>query len=302
MLVKDLRGFAVFIFMMLLILSGCSDRPLKQPITVTVLFSTDTRGNIFPCGCRVPLGGIAERAYEIGYQRTSSRYVLLLDNGNTLWGVNSLVESSHGEILAEAMNEMGYDVMNFRSSDLAYYREPELKKLLEEFDCDIISANLNLKDSEIKFKPYSIREVGGVKFGIIGVSEAFKYEQGRYLYKKPEHVLKDLVPEVRRKADIVIVLSGVDYRYSSNLAHMVEGIDVIISPPPLRPVLGSIMVKDTIIVTTIKDGKSLGVLELGINVDKTISDHKFKMKNIHEDMPKDKTVLEIIKKFQMNEE
>lgn len=294
----------IYVFILLLIISsftltGCIEKKLPHPVILPLVFTTSTNGNIYPCGCRVPLGGISERGHQINLMRVKHPGLLVLDNGYSLWGVNYLVEKSNGKVIVESMNQMGYRAMNFRTTDLAFYNASELKKLQELAQFDFLSCNIKLKEESINLKKFVIYEVLGVKIAVTGVSEFYERAKDKFEYQKPEYALKEILPDMIKKSDYVIVLSGLDFRGSSNLARMLRGIDLIISAPQVLPVLKPKKVNETIIVTALKDGKSIGFIQVGFNIDRENTDYKFKTINIREGMLKDKKIMTILKKYQL---
>ncbi|MDD3627771.1 MAG: hypothetical protein PHV06_10690 [bacterium] len=280
---------------------SCREKNLSEPVIISVVFTSDINGNIYPCGCRVPLGGISERGYEIKSLISRDKDILILDNGSALWGINHIVERSKGKVIIEAMNEMEYDAMNLRATDLAFYTIQQIKELQAEAKFEFISANLKIKNDEVKLKPYLIFEVKGLKIGITGVSEFNKNSQEKYDYVKPEYALTELIPKLREKTDFIILLSGLEPRESANLARMVSGLDLIIAAPSTLPNIKPTILNESIIATTFKDGKSIGFMQLGFSIERKLTDHKHEHRQIQEGMVKDKKIQNILKKYQIGE-
>jgi len=271
-------------------------------VIISVIFTTDTHGNIYPCGCRVPLGGISERSFEIKRLRMNDQETLVLDNGSSLWGINHVVNRSNGKVIVEAMNEMKYAAMNLRATDLSYYTVSQIKELQDLAEFEFISSNLTIKNSELNLKEYIILNVKGVNIGVTGVSEFNKNSEEKYDYLKPEYALEKVIPKMKKESDFIIVLSGLSFQESANLPRMVPDIDLVISSPATVPVVKPRLINDSIIATSFREGMAIGHIELGFNIERKFTDHKYRHIQIQEGMPKDKSVQNILKKYQTREE
>lgn len=92
---------------------------------------------------------------------------LMLDAGDAFQGL-PLSNQSKGEEMAKAMNAVGYDAMvpGNHEFDFGY---DQLKKLEGMLNFPILSSNV-YKDHQLAFKPSTIIEKNGVRYGIIGVT------------------------------------------------------------------------------------------------------------------------------------
>jgi len=82
-----------------------------------LLLSADTRGYLGPCGCSENMrGGIDRAAFQVAEARKSSKPVLYIDGGDSLFGETTLSdamvpqEERKAQALAEAMKRMGLSV------------------------------------------------------------------------------------------------------------------------------------------------------------------------------------------------
>ena len=82
--------------------------------------------------------------------------------------------------------------------------------------------------------PYLVRDVGGIRVAILGlttrdiVSIVSRVQNGGVAVSDPVAVAAVLVPELRRKADLVIALTHIGVDEDRRLAARVRGIDVIV--------------------------------------------------------------------------
>jgi 2',3'-cyclic-nucleotide 2'-phosphodiesterase (5'-nucleotidase family) len=93
---------------------------LDQAHHPAIVATGDGEGHISPCqSCPAHLGfgGLARRASLIAQLRRESP-LLLLDAGNALFGAESA--ASRGQIIADAMTRLEYDVINISYRDFRY--------------------------------------------------------------------------------------------------------------------------------------------------------------------------------------
>jgi 2',3'-cyclic-nucleotide 2'-phosphodiesterase (5'-nucleotidase family) len=118
------------------------------------------------------------------------------------------------------------------------------------------------------FKPYAIKEVGGVRVGFLGV-----VAEDTPLITHPNNVaglrfgpvreaVEKYLPEVRAKSDIVVVLSHIGYPADRMLAETVRGIDIIIGAHSHTKVVDPSRIGDTLIVQAWEHAKALGVVDI----------------------------------------
>ncbi len=137
-----------------------------------------------------------------------------------------------------------------------------------------ICANLTNADGKLVFQPYLIKEIWGVKVGFLGLitPTAIHFAGARQLkVLDPTETARKWVPEIRKQADIVIVLSHVGIRGDRLMAE-VPGIAAIIGghshtriPTPVlikHGDAGAFDLNATPIVQAYRWGTELGRLDL----------------------------------------
>lgn len=104
----------------------------------------------------------------------------------------------------------------------------------------IVSANAVPASKDVlPFKPYVIEEVRGkrlgakpIRVGIVGVTEkpaAAGSPTGGYVVSDPVEAVKRVVPELRKKCDLLIVLAYVDREQAKRVGASVPGIDLVLA-------------------------------------------------------------------------
>ena len=125
-----------------------------------------------------PLGGFARCATAIREIRAKERNVLWLDNGDTIEG-NALGWLTRGAAIIRAMNLLGCSGWTLGNHEFDWGLDA-LAPCMNEFQGDLLAANLRYEaplgaSPEIakafaRVKPFVIREMDGVKVGILGLT------------------------------------------------------------------------------------------------------------------------------------
>ncbi|MHB1296146.1 MAG: bifunctional UDP-sugar hydrolase/5'-nucleotidase [Anaerolineae bacterium] len=190
--------------------------------------------------------------------------MLVLDAGNALLG-ESLALKSEGRVIVEAMNAMGYDAMTVGLMDLAKGVDTLLARR-EEARFAVLSGNIVRKESGATlFEPYTVIVRGGVRFGIIGMSEPEVVQAPGaadvIAVQDPAQTMARLLPEVQAQSDVVIVLSHLGLERDRELAAKVPGIDVIVGGYNKILLEEPEFAANTILVQMGYDGEWLGALK-----------------------------------------
>jgi len=214
---------------------------------LTLLHTNDTHGHLMPFSypdtfdpgsilarltARRNIGGIARRATLASIiRREPGAHVLLLDAGDICDGTPFSTEF-RGEADVEAMNAAGYDAAcpgnHEMNNTLA-----QVRKLRDMAKYPIVCANaIETASGKPIFRPYVIRRVGSLRIALLGLltPEAASYPAAVEGLKiqPPIECARDLVPQLRRQADLVIALTHIGADQDRLLSATVAGIDVIV--------------------------------------------------------------------------
>jgi S-sulfosulfanyl-L-cysteine sulfohydrolase len=213
--------------------------------------------------------------------------VILLDGGDALQG-SATALWSRGEDMLRAENQLGVEV--FTAHWEFVYGLDRVRELFGDreskgrFSGEFLAQNVTEAGwDEPMFRPYTIREAGGVRVGVIG--QAFPYtpiaHPRRFVpglsFGIHDERIQALVDELRAKpVDVVVLLSHNGVAVDLKLASRVTGLDVILGghthdglPEPLR-------VGRTLIVNSGSHGKFLSRLDLDVRKG-TIVDHRYRL-------------------------
>jgi len=251
------------------------------------------------------MGGVAHIATlikQIKAERGNDK-VLFMDSGDT-WQGTAIGLFTKGLAVVEAQNALGLDVM-VGHWEYTYGKDRVLELVNKHLKAEFISQNVaDDMWGELIFKPYTIREVGGVKVAVIGNSFPYtpianpkEFTEGWTFGIQPER-LEKFVDEVRSKgADVVVLLSHDGFTLDQALAKMVKGIDVILSGHTHDPAPKPVIVNNTIIVIAGSHGKYLGRLDLEVK-NKKITNFAYKLYPVASNFIKpDKEVQDLVNKL-----
>lgn len=216
----------------LLQLTACGDDPDapgegKPPVdtsprTLRLLQTSDLHTNIFPwdyfTGTADASRGLAKVATLVRKARAENPDCnLLIDTGDTIQGTPlgtyySLVDNTPQHPMALAMNELRYDAMALGNHEFNYGLGV-LNKFKGEVGFPLLGANVRKSaDGSEAFTPYLIKEVCGVKVGLLGL-----VTPGVTTWERPENIpglrfddpletARTYVPKLRQEgADVVVV-------------------------------------------------------------------------------------------------
>lgn len=237
----DWRKYGViFILIWISHLSFSSFALGKKKIEFTILYTNDVMGEVNPSGrFRNPLGGLGKRSTLISQFRKEGKDILLLDTGNLLFQKLPQTEIKRkdsilrADLIIKSYNEMGYDAVNIGEKDFIMGVK-FLKELFLKAKFPFISSNLIEKKSQKHFfKPYVIKNISGIKIGIVGLlDEQFNITLNQMdpnlLILEPINHIKNLVKGLREYCDLLIVLSQIGEMKTQKLAMEVPEIDLIL--------------------------------------------------------------------------
>ncbi len=210
--------------------------------------------------------------------RKTSENVLLLDGGNTLFGNRPLAQQTQGQAIVEAMNLLGYDAMVLGDMDFRLGLDV-LGQRIDEASFSVLSANVVIPETDQLFAtPYVVKEMGDHKVAIIGVTnqEAASAPGGAIVVLDPLKALQDLMVEVSKEADVIIVLSHLGTAVDMQIAGEVEGIDLIVggqSRDVLNPPVWDELSR-TVIAQAGHQGQRIGVVSLEIDSQGEVADYQ----------------------------
>jgi 2',3'-cyclic-nucleotide 2'-phosphodiesterase/3'-nucleotidase len=168
----------ILLSILLLCISTGLARAQTQRVQITILSTTDLHGNILPVDYytnQPDARGLAKIATLIRQARKENPNLLLFDSGDTIQGTP--LESYHNrknnapsDPMMLSMNALGYDAMTVGNHEYNFGLDV-LLKAKREAKFPYLSANTyDQKSGQNFFQPYLVKEVDGVRIGILGLT------------------------------------------------------------------------------------------------------------------------------------
>ena len=291
--------FLIF-FMSMIFINGIT---YGKEVKVTVFHTNDTHGR----GLDDKSIGYGKVSAYVKQYRAVNNNVLFLDAGDAFNGL-PVIDLSQGQANLDVMNLMGYDAFTAGNADFVQGGQ-KILELQKAANFPFLSSNIYY-NGKLAFKPYIIKETGGVKIGIIGVSpmnSMVATTDSKLSGFKVTDAVKEVekqVKIVRQKADIVIVLAHLGKTDPEvNIQKLVEavpGIDIIVDGHDHVLIKEGMKIKETFVVNAGEYNEYLGVLELKINNKKLVSaTGKLLGKEDFKNITADKNVEELIQKIKL---
>ncbi len=152
----------------------------SSAVTVTILGTSDLHANIATFDYytqKEAQQGIAKVYSVVKDVRGKNPNTILIDNGDTIQGTpfaqyyldnfNSKTEAKIVHPMMKIMNMMNYDAWTLGNHEFNYGLKV-LDKIMGDAKFPVISANIYKADGTNFVKPYIVKEVNGIKIGILG--------------------------------------------------------------------------------------------------------------------------------------
>jgi sulfur-oxidizing protein SoxB len=234
---------------------------------------------------------------------------LLLDGGDTLQG-SATALWSRGEDMVRVSNQLGVEVATAHWEFV--HGVARVKELFGDrerrglFAGDFVAHNVTLAGwGDHVFPPYAIRDVGGVRVGVIG--QAFPYtpiaHPRRFVldltFGIREDALQTLVHELRdeKKVDLIVLLSHNGISVDLKLASRVQGLDVVLGGHTHDALPQPLQVGRTLVVNSGSHGKFLSRLDLDVRGRRVAGSRYRLLPVLARDVPEDPDMVRVIEEI-----
>jgi len=234
---------------------------------------------------------------------------LLLDGGDT-WQGSGTAYWTRGKDMVGACNLLGVDVMTGHWEFT--YLDREVIENIGEFKGDFVAQNVGVnevamfdykfadfegfnEDESLAFKPYTIKEIGGVRVAVVG--QAFPYtpiaNPQRFIpdwtFGIQDERMQKIVDRIREEEapDLVVVLSHNGMDVDLKMASRVSGIDVIFGGHTHDGVPAPSVVDNpggkTLVTNAGSNGKFLAVMDMDVR-DGKLQDFRYRLVPVFSNM------------------
>ena len=231
--------------------------------------------------------------------RNDEQAVLLLDCG-AVFNDRPKYRKYKAETILKAMGLMGYDVLNLGIPEF-HFGKDFLKDTCSYTSFPYVASNLLYDGKKFPWtEEYIIKDINGLKIAIIGLinpDNLIKSPDQKHVKNleviPAEIALQRLLPEIRAKVDMIILLSRLGFKQTCALLKKVDGIDIAISSGD-RGIYPSSMCPEKNVLQTGTGGKALGYARITLNEKGTVSVEEAKFIPLGESLPKDDRINDII--------
>jgi 2',3'-cyclic-nucleotide 2'-phosphodiesterase (5'-nucleotidase family) len=156
----------------------------------------------------------------------------VVDSGD-FFGMSGEQDSLKSAFMVEAMDKLGYDVATIGEREFNFGQQ-FLLDTFKKTKIDLVCANIVYANTKKPFvKPYVIRKAGTVRiafFGLMGSELKWRTLPGEQelVVLDPIETAKKLIPEMRKKADVIVLLSHLGLTDGQKLTLEAPGIDAMV--------------------------------------------------------------------------
>jgi len=300
---------------------------LSQDLRLTILYTNDLHSHLEPeivpwVSTERKVGGFANIATLVKREKAANPNTLYLDAGDFFTGpyISSLTK---GEAVIDAMNYLGLDAACVGNHEFDHGWQNALTQF-KKARFSLLNGNIFLKGSNTLHwnKPYFIKNLSGIRIGIIGLHGKFAFydttsaEMITGVEARDEEVyLRKYVAELKPKTDLIVLLThqGIPGTQSSRgekdvvrnhardieLAMKIPGVDVMVTGHPHSGTPEALVSNGTLIVSTDAYTIELGKLELTYDKKHNkITSHKNYLNYLYDDEVEDDVqMVGVIKKW-----
>ncbi len=312
-----MRGYIVSFPILALCMSllfGCGEGPPPPPDFpphLMVNFTADTWGSMFPCGCRIPIGGLSRRGGVINPPDGDNPYPqLILDAGGFSGGTTGYDRFTAGWIL-KIYEEIGYQIVNIGYRE-SFMPVSQLRELDAVSGGVLISANLEDSQGLPVTRRSLIREVGGIRIGITGVAFTIRADDPREMTREETEMPRLILPvppllEVMEKfrdehVDYVVLLADTITQEVDAILAEVPEIDLVVQGQGFIKTAGvglRIVNDHTRVVNIGAQGKYLGRMRIDFEPDGAILSEEPMLIELSDSVPTMASVTVLLLQFKM---
>ncbi|MBT2638166.1 bifunctional UDP-sugar hydrolase/5'-nucleotidase [Bacillus sp. ISL-39] len=244
------------------------------------------------------IGGFPRIAKYVKNLKSQNENVLFLDGGDLFHGTLPLV-ASKGQAILPALKKMGLDGWVPGNWDFAYGKE-QFSSLAKDLPFPTIACNVKEENDNQSFlKPYIIKNLKGIKVGVIGLTYPYvdetmpaSFSKGLVFSKGVEET-RQCVDELKGSVDLIVLLSHMGLPLDVELAALIDGIDIILSGHSHDRVEKPITVNGSLVVQAGSSASFIGKLEINLEGGK-LESYQYELAAIDESFPADEEMEEII--------
>ena len=280
------------------------DTATKDLTIITTMSTSDIHGNMVPytpSGSSIEVGGSARAAWLFDEAERRNPNTLIIDGGDSPYNTD-LANISLGKSSVDVMNAQGYDATVLGNHDFDYSFD-NLLSLADQAEYAMLSANTYWKDGTYpeQFEPYIVKEVGGVKVAIVGLTDDGSKATTHYAntqdidFHDQWEVGQEVVAKADAESDVVILLSHL-HGGNNTVPTKIDGIDMEVGGG--NDIFGRpLNIEGTVVVNPGGVGTCVNQTNLNLKDGKVLG-YTFNQIILSSDVPEDAEVKAIIEDYQ----
>ena len=248
-----------------------------------------------------PAGGYARIAAIVKQIRAANRErVLFCDCGDTLQGAYP-AQKTQGQALIPILNSLGLDAMTAHWEFA--YGPATFKQRAAELSYPVLAINVyDRATKERLFPPYSVKEIGGLRIGIVGIasniidktmppsfSEGLEFTLGR-------EELPTIINTLRTqdKVDLIVLVSHLGFSQDMKLLSEVQGVDICLSGHTHNRLYKPALQGKTLVIQSGCHGSFLGRVDLEIEGGRIV-DYRHQLIEVEAEIAPEPAVVDLIR-------
>jgi 2',3'-cyclic-nucleotide 2'-phosphodiesterase/3'-nucleotidase len=142
-------------------------------VTISILHTTDLHGHVMPTSTYegvADVGGLARCASRIAAWRNENPHHLVLDCGDVYQGTEVGLRT-RGALMIDCFNALGYDAWVVGNHEFDWGSEP-FAAAVQRSKMPVLCSNVNVSSGAglDRIAPWLVREIAGIRIGVIGVT------------------------------------------------------------------------------------------------------------------------------------
>ncbi len=281
---------------------SCSKAPAPPgvaPADLTFYWTCDAHGRLEPCGCFSGQNGGLTRINSLLHSGRLKRG-LLADAGSAIAGASDYQVVQY-RYLQQAFADMGYAALNIGERE-AQLPLGELGKLRDTAPAGqtMISANLIDRATGRRIFPaYRIVESHGRHVAFVGaLGDVPEENLGAGVAIEPARsALAKILPEIKRHADVIVLLAYADEAAMRALADEFYELDLILGGKVKEPSQVLTRQNRSVVLWTTNETKALGMVQARVSDEQRFSATDFNVYFIDEQIPQDPVLEQLVRDY-----
>lgn len=263
----------------------------QTPVDLSIAFTCDVNGRLVPCGCFTgQMGGLTRVATFL--RESVPADALKLDVGDAIEGTADYQQIEHRYLL-RAFAQLGYAAVNLGHRE-AGLSAAALRDLKKGAPLPILSANLLEQSTGMPlFEPTRIVTRGRWKIGLVGVLDPRIPPEALgegVAIERMETALARVIPELKKRADLIVLLAFTDETSLAALAREFYEVDVILGGKVSQPSQQLIRENRSQILYTTNQSRAVGLMSLTLDPHAPLQAKAGEIILMHDRIPEDASI------------